>query len=208
MEGYNIIKKFDTKRNKVFLAERLGKKYIIKRYTSIGSLESEFKVLRALTGKANVPRAIHRLDNEIVMDYIPGDSLSTHYKQGTIFEMPSLAIQFAKFLKAFIAALPGYIINDINYRNYIINNGICYGLDFEFITEGTKERTTAEAVAFGLLVDGVTEEKKKSFLTKFMQEMGVQFSLIQDNILREITRRARSLGIKVVAEEVIKALNS
>lgn len=206
MEGYNIIKKYTTKRNKVFLAERFGKRYIIKRYGSVASLESEFKVLRALAGKANVPRAIHRLDNEIVMDYIAGDSLADHYKNDTLLQMPMLAKAFAKFLKDFIAALPGYIINDINYRNYIINNNICYGLDFEFITEGTKKKTVAEAVAFGLLADNVEEEKKKSFLTIFMQEMNIEIGQIEENVIREIKKQARNKGISVVADEVISIL--
>lgn len=206
MEGYNILKKYNTKRNKVFLAERLGKKYIIKRYLSLSSMESEFKVLRALQGKANVPRAIHKLDNEIVMDYIPGDSLAKCYQEGNILEMPALAVQFAKFLKAFVAALPGYIINDINYRNYIINKGVCYGLDFEFITEGSVKRTTAEAIAFGLLVDGVSSEKKKMFLTTFIKEMGISLDEIYEQLLKEAKKQIRNRGLKLDAEELIKII--
>ncbi len=206
MEGYNIIKKFDTKRNKVFLAERLNRRYIIKQYASRASLESEFKVLRALEGKANVPRAIHRSDNEIVMDYIPGDSLAVHYVKGNLLEMPLLAVQFAKFLKAFMSALPGYSINDINYRNYIINKGICFGLDFEFIVEGTISRTAAEAVAFGLLVDSVPVDKKKLFLNTFLKEMGVKVADIRQELVKEINKRARNMGTKVSAEDAVKVL--
>lgn len=206
MEGYNIIKKFDTKRNKVYLAERLNRRYIVKQYASGASLDSEFKVLRALEGKANVPRAIHRSDNEIVMDYIPGDSLAIRYAKGSLLEMPTLAVQFAKFLKSFMAALPGYSINDINYRNYIINKGVCFGLDFEFIVEGNITRTAAESVAFGLLVDNVSVEKKKLFLKTFLKEMGVKIADIREQLVKEINKHARNMGVKVNAEDAIKLL--
>jgi len=205
MEGYNIIKKYNTKRNKVFLAERLGKKYIIKRYLSLSSLESEFKVLRALQGKANVPRAIHRLDNEVVMEYIPGDSLAKCYSDGNILEMPALAVRFAKFLKAFGAALPGYIINDVNYRNYIISDGVCYGLDFEFITEGSIERTAAEAIAFGLLAN-IDDDKKKMFLKSFIKEMGISLDKLEERIKKELIKRARNSGLKINADDLISLL--
>jgi hypothetical protein len=142
----------------------------------------------------------------MVMEYIPGDSLATHYIKGNLLEMPALAVQFAKFLKAFMAALPGYSINDINYRNYIINKGICYGLDFEFIVEGTIIRAAVEAVAFGLLVDSVTPEKKKLFLNTFLKEVGVKIVEIREQLVREINKRARNKGVKISAEELIKVI--
>lgn len=206
MEGYNVIKKFDTKRNKVFLTERLGKKYIIKRYASAASMESEFKVLRALAGKAKVPKAIHRLDNEIVMEYIAGDSLLEHYKKDSLLQMPLLAKSFAKFLKDFVKALPGYIINDINYRNYIISNNVCYGLDFEFITQGTLRKTTAEAVAFGLMVEKVPQKNKKTFILAFLKEMDFEIEQIKVEIIRELKKLIRNSGQSANAEEQLSIL--
>jgi hypothetical protein len=95
--------------------------------------ENEIKTLRICHKKGlPVPRVIEAKNDVILMDFIPGKIL-TEYVNKTFDSdiIDTLANWYYKFHK-----ITGAVKEDPRLRNFIYNNGILFGLDFEEVHRG------------------------------------------------------------------------
>ncbi|MGC8557795.1 MAG: RIO1 family regulatory kinase/ATPase [Nitrososphaeria archaeon] len=122
MQDYEIIRKFTSRKNEVFLIKREGKLSVMKKFASYDSAKNEWVFLSALNGRFNAPEPIAIDGNVLIMAYVPGALVHDLLNAKTL-----------KMLASWMANLHMYGISkgDCTLRNFIISKqGIC-GIDWE-----------------------------------------------------------------------------
>lgn len=159
-----IIKKFWSKRNNVFLFEENDRYFIKKVFSTDRIFENELSSIIALQNTC-VPKIISYEKNQIIMEYISGENLLDTISDFKITDMSSLAISLSTYLQEIKEKnlLPG----DLNFRNFIIKNNRCYGIDFEEYKNYDFDLCITRAISFLLLYDNIPFEKKLIFLNAF-----------------------------------------
>lgn len=173
-----VIKKFNSKRNEVFLIEgqeRAGKKFILKRYWVDKYLYKEEKILRRLKNDyLNVPEIYYRGSDYMVMEYISGKTflaylLEQESLKKEIKKLQPVINKLCEWLNDFynIMRKNGNIIRgDINFRNFILHESPelnikeIYGLDFENPGKGSIEKDVGKIAAFLVTYSPVFTEWK------------------------------------------------
>ena len=69
----NVLKKFTSKRNDVFLAEDENGRFVIKRYAKAEAAAAEKAVYDLLSGgKVRIPKILSSGEHELMLEYIEG----------------------------------------------------------------------------------------------------------------------------------------
>lgn len=155
--NYKIIKVLSSSRNKVCLV-RLdnGSKAIYKQFTDKRGADREAEVLRrtAVTGYA--PTVLEHGDGYLINEYVEGITLYDEFRTATMTDdvqsLIKLADMLAIYLQIFYSMNEGYILKEINLKNFIIKDGRCYGIDYERISEGMQYSDIAGTIANALII--------------------------------------------------------
>ena len=157
-----IIKKFESKKNKVLLVQSPdGSLFVKKIFANSQSCRNELQSLLALDGNC-APMVLGGGENFIDMEYIEGCLFLDAFLSADTEQMSSLAQSLWGFFKDYARTFKGYVPADVNFRNFILRQGKCYGVDFEEKIQGSLALCVAKAAAFALLYD-TDENKKKAF---------------------------------------------
>ncbi|UCE81407.1 MAG: phosphotransferase [Methanobacteriota archaeon] len=126
-----------SKRNRVWAVETDVRPVVLKRSLS-GRAESEFNSLVcARQAGLDVPLPLHRSENHIVMEYIPGercDTLINHMSSAEVAE--GLARWFARFHDKMGDGVKPIIMADAELTNFMVHDGQVFGFDLEDASEG------------------------------------------------------------------------
>lgn len=127
------IEKLNSKRNSVF---RDGNR-VIKHFCSHDDYRNEILVYDKLSGTSLAPKLLEKRENTIVTEHIAGISFFDAMEQSINDEAKqiSLCTLFFNWYKYF-RKQTGLILGDTNFKNFIIKEGILYGLDFETCKRG------------------------------------------------------------------------
>lgn len=195
--GYIREKVFKSKKNEVYIAEKSGKKYVIKLHKDDRAAEYEKEFLTKLKAAGvNVPSIVKQTGEALVLEYIEGQPLNE-----VLEEEEDHGGDFEPILNAMIDWLSDYYRNvdfvssvgDINLRNFILTgNGQIYGVDFES-GEGynsNPEEDTGRICAFMESYDpSFTSWKKNAkdhFITSMIRECDLDAELIDKAYLAEM----------------------
>ena len=124
-----IIKKFESKKNKVLLVQSPdGSLFVKKIFANSQSCRNELQSLLALDGKC-APKVLGGGENFIDMEYIEGCLFPTllERRHRTNVLARSKPVGVFRIMPYF----QGYVPADVNFRNFILRQGKCYGVDFE-----------------------------------------------------------------------------
>lgn len=164
MNSYTFIKRFRSKRNRVYLVRnpaitRQKRNCVLKVFSNPGDLVKEAAFLEILKQQGvRVPRVLHRGSNYLLLEYIDGENLADFVEQMEKKGVPPedvypIADSLCKWLKSFYRAAQEalhkrIIMKDVNLRNYIVRDGKIYGIDFEEAGEGSPEEDFGKICAF------------------------------------------------------------
>lgn len=155
--NYKIVKVLSSSRNKVCLVRQdNGNKAIYKQFTDKRGADREAEVLRrtAVTGYA--PTVLEHGDGYLINEYVEGITLYDEFRSATMTDdtqsLIKLADMLAIYLQIFYSMNEGYILKEINLKNFIIKDGRCYGIDYERISEGMQYSDIAGAIANALII--------------------------------------------------------
>lgn len=155
--NYKIIKVLSSSRNQVCLVKLdNGNKAIYKQFTDKRGADREAEVLRrtAVTGYA--PTVLEHGDGYLINEYVEGITLYDEFRSATMTDDTQLLVKLADmlaiYLQIFYSMNEGYILKEINLKNFIIKDGRCYGIDYERISEGMQYSDIAGAIANALII--------------------------------------------------------
>lgn len=140
---FELRQRLQSKKNRVYLAENAGGRFVLKLYRAPHHLNStlEHRVLQLAHRRGlAVARPLAFIEKRaLLMEYIPGENLCDLLNRRYLPEyVDQLACWLAAFHRSFVR--PGgktLTRGDSNLRNFIIHeNGALYGVDFEEAAPG------------------------------------------------------------------------
>ena len=179
----NILRKFTSKRNDVFLAEDENGRFVIKRYARAEDAVAEKAVYDLLSvGKVRIPKLLTSDEHELKLEYIDGVTFTELLESQERAESVDFAPweKLVKWLCMFDKEA-GLAPGDCNLRNFILDTrGQVCGIDFEKCGESGILEAAAAVCAFVELYDP-QETPLKMSVSHFLQE---KFSGFREKIRR------------------------
>ena len=181
---------FFSKRNKVFLRGGI----VVKRFSDPESAETESELLRGyyLAG-VPVPQVYERQNNEIWMEYIPGDTIPDFLlrmeKKLDCALLEKAAQELCRWFELFYEAVDhtrsGEIRGDVNGRNFIIASNLVVSVDFEERAFGSAEQDIGRLLAFICTYKLSETSVKRRFSRVFARVAVERLSLSTQETLKE-----------------------
>ena len=165
MIGCKEISGIRSKKCKFLLVERQGNKHYLLVYAKPAACEMQYNTLRLMRLKAmRVPKVVQMADNEILLDYIEGNTLYEEIAAGPVFKFSMLATALAKFLQEFCANVPDKRMGDVDFRSYVVRGSVIYGFDFDCVITGTYAEEIADAICSLLSEPKISRDRQLAFL--------------------------------------------
>ncbi len=184
----NVLKKFTSKRNDVFLAEDENGRFVIKRYAKAEAAAAEKAVYDLLSGgKVRIPKLLSSGEHELMLEYIEGvtftELLESQERTKSVDFAPwETLVKWLCLFNNETGLAPG----DCNLRNFILDaQGQVCGIDFEQCRECSILETAGAVCAFVELYDP-QETPLKISVSHFLQE---KFSEIAGIPARELAEQ-------------------
>ena len=176
-----------SRTDKVYLAKNNeGELVVLKKYRDMSSRKLEMTILNQLSISGYAPMVVEQGSDYIIYEYIEGDSFLDKYINYTMTDdnagLIRLANELSVFLQIFYSLAEGYIIQDINFVNFIIKDGRCYGVDYDSVGEGMQYTDVAGVVAYA--VKHVVGDIHDCF--PFIQQMLKNFHMQMIDIINDI----------------------
>ena len=168
----NILKKFTSKRNDVFLAEDENGRFVIKRYARAGNAAAEKAVYDLLSGgKVRIPKILSSGEHELKLEYVDGvtftELLDSQERTKSVDFAPwETLVKWLCLFNKETGLAPG----DCNLRNFILDaQGQVCGIDFEQGGESGILEAASAVCAFVELYNP-QETPLKMSVSHFLQE--------------------------------------
>lgn len=204
MVGCKEISGIRSKKCKFQLVERQGNKHFLLVYAKSSACEMQYNTLREMRLKAmRVPKVVQMADNEILLDFIEGNTLYEELGSGPVFKFGMLASALAKFMQDFCTFNPGRRMGDVDTRSYIVRGSIIYGFDFDCIISGTYAEEIADALCSIVSEPKITKDRQLSFAKYLYAASHVpqgELSAALDEIMPLCN------GLSVTKDELLKAI--
>lgn len=191
-----IINRFDSKRNEVYLvAWEQWPRAVLKRFENAQNLETERRTAHALweNGVA-VPNILQAQGNELLYEYIEGTVL-VHYLEEleqaegctrVFLAFDRLAAWLANCYKALEQEYGCQMsLGDAHLRNFIDGDQI-YGIDFECLRSGPKEADIAAIAAFTLTYTPMLTPQKYRLAAYFLERAWHWMKLDTNTLHQEV----------------------
>ncbi|MFI3207158.1 MAG: hypothetical protein R3Y33_07900 [Clostridia bacterium] len=188
-----------SKRNEVLLVEENDNIFISKIFSDKTCLDNEYKYLKLLQNFA-VPKVLDIKNNNLFLEYIDGkifiDEFMTCEEQN---KSPDFLINilldwldnFYKLTKKHFGKQ--HIIDDINFRNFIIKENEIYGIDFEQCHTGEIEYDIGKMSAFAIMYEPIKTKWKMNFLEKFLETSIDKFNLDKQKVYEYFELELKSI---------------
>ena len=190
----NILKKFTSKRNDVFLAEDENGRFVIKRYARAGNAAAEKAVYDLLSGgKVRIPKILSSGEHELKLEYVDGvtftELLDSQERTKSVDFAPwETLVKWLCLFNKETGLAPG----DCNLRNFILDaQGQVCGIDFEQCGESGILEAASAVCAFVELYDP-QETPLKISVSHFLQEKFSEIAGISAQELAEQTACQKS----------------
>lgn len=201
-----IIKQFDSKKNNVCLMDINGVVFVRKNFRNNDIFNTELAELKSLQS-LNIPKILNVGDCYIDMEYINGNLFLNEYLNSDLIRLKNITVMLSDFIKSYRKLRHNFILNDENFRNYIIKNDSCYRVDFEDITIGSIEEWISKLICFAILYD-TDFERLHCFSYTFTSAFNISLSRLYTIILNELNIVCNRRHIDVPITVLEKLINN
>lgn len=204
IKEYRVDKKFESKKNDVFLIDASGdegiSKYVVKCYKCEESFLKETQILNILIAQnVNVPKVYYTGTQYIITEYLGENTLlnAVSRSESRKDSICSLSTELCKWMSSFYAAAgqelsEPVILWDMNFRNFILKDKL-YCVDFEDCRKGCPEEDIGRACAFFVTYDPMFTEWKIKMLGQFFNILVDGLSLDRKSVIEEFKKELSSM---------------
>lgn len=207
--NYTVIEELSDKHNRTTLI-RLndGNKAVLKQFKDAKGADIEAGVLEKISISGYAPRVLERGNGYLINEYIEGVTLYEQYRIMTMTDdregLCELADMLAIYLQIFYSLNDGVVLKDINFKNFIIRNGRCYGIDYDKIGEGMEYSDIA-----GVIANAAVAAVGETFCClPFVERMLKNFHLELFDVINEIRIYLEQYSEEGLILDVDNILNS
>lgn len=185
--------KLISKRNKVFRAIENNNTYIIKEFTNKENLNKEKEILNLLKiYRVTAPEIIKAENNSLYLSDLGDNTFLQWYERAekqNAFDV-YMVNELCKWFKRFYMVLNNHfkeqkILNDVNFRNFLIYENTIYGIDFELVKTGCIEEDAGKLLAFALTYTPVMTEWKINFRNIFLDILSKELNINKEKVIEE-----------------------
>jgi tRNA A-37 threonylcarbamoyl transferase component Bud32 len=206
--SFDVIKKFYSRKNSVYLVRKKGEEpkefYVLKIYRGkdrINRREKEEVFLKSLKKSSiNIPEILMSEDDSMLIKYIKGRTMldilidfeaGKNDPENTFYSVINIMNDFYKYSSDIKGK--GYILRDINLRNFIYSDDRIWRIDFEDCSEGRVEEDFGRLLAFILTYDPVFTEWKISEVKKLLEYISARFGSDINMVTAELMKELQSI---------------
>ena len=194
-----------SKRNKVYrLIEDEGKS-ILKIFSNKDDMEKELTMLQLLhTNGCKVPEVLKITSDSLYLEDL-GDMTLLNWleKSERISSEDILHVitKLADWLTVFYDTISSrlglnYIMNDVNFRNFLIKDDEIYGIDFEQSKEGEMVEDFGKLAAYALTYDPQMTDWKKKFVKLLIDQLSLKFNISTESIESEMEKELVRINLR------------
>lgn len=199
----NIVRRYKSRQNKVYLTEEGGIFQVVKVYSDNNTLNRAFILINNLNGKIALPAIISYQDNTMVMEHIEGKTLLEEYENADINRAVILADKVITHINKLREQ--GYVQRDNNFTNYIIREDECIGVDYDEVYEESSDYSLNDCIAdmilYAISYNYIVNEVKLKFSRELIRYITInQVQYINRAIERLVVRRGKFENIDIINE--------
>lgn len=199
-----VIQHYKSKKNKVYKININGDLFIVKHYKDQTNIEKEYALLKYLNNYSlNTPIAHNCQNLKMYMDYIEGVTLLDYFielENNNVSDYKLFLEQFSKYHKNLYGVLNKYqqnmILNDMNFRNYIIKNNQLFRIDYESCSLGSIESDVGKLAAFALTYAPAFTHWKKVFADYLITHFCSTLSIAKEKVIQEMEKELTAIKIR------------
>lgn len=186
--------KLTSKRNQVERIITSDLTFINKTFYSKENLIKEREILILLKSSGvNVPAIIDLNENSLMLEDLGDLTFLRWYENAekqNLCEYEEMIMKLCIWLKSFYSSSyayfnKSYILNDVNFRNFLIKDNEVYGIDFELVESGSIETDVGKMLAYALTYNPVMTKWKIKFHDIFVNLLSYELHLDKNLIIEE-----------------------
>ena len=151
---YQQLQTYQSDKKHVALINYEGGRAILKLAEDASKSNKEADVMSKVSYTGYAPKVLSRYDNYFICEYIEGKSFLEEFLGATMSDdttrLESLAGSLAIFMQMFHSVCSGYILGNLDFGNFVLQDGRCIGVSYDGVTEGLPYRDVAEVIAFAI----------------------------------------------------------
>jgi RIO-like serine/threonine protein kinase len=194
--------KMTSKRNQVQRVIKDNNNYISKTFLQVDDFINEIKLLKMLKEDgANVPNILEEGNNFLFLEDMGDETLLNRIEsmeKHNRTEYKDLILKLSNWLKIFYSiTFSRYgkmiILNDVNYRNFILFKNEIYGIDFEQSCPGSIETDAGKLSAYALTYEPSMTQWKIDFRNELINILSEELNIDRQQILNEEKKEIKSI---------------
>lgn len=151
---YQQLQTYQSDNKHVALINYEGGRAILKLSEDATKSSKEADVMAKVSYTGYAPKVLSRYDNYFICEYIEGRSFLEEFLGATMSDdtvkLESLAGSLAIFMQMFHSVCGGYILGNLDFGNFVLQDGRCIGVSYDGVTEGLPYKDVAEVIAFAI----------------------------------------------------------
>lgn len=194
-----------SKRNKVYrLIDDEGNS-ILKIFSNKEDMEKELTLLQLLhTNGCKVPEVLKITSDSLYLEDLGDMTLLNWLEKSERVSSEDILHVIAKladWLAAFYDTISSrlglnYIMNDVNFRNFLIKDDEIFGIDFEQSKEGDMVEDFGKLAAYALAYDPQMTDWKKKFVKLLIDQLSLKFNISTVSIESEMEKELVRINLR------------
>lgn len=194
------IKDFKSRKNKVQLCTYNNEMVVLKKHSNIEYKNNEALALKKFSMTGYAPTLIEDGKNYIICEYLEGELLHDKFQeflfQGKTKEIIKLAHSLSIFLQMY-HTVTNKILFDVNFRNFVYQQGRIYCIDYELTQDGLYNIDIAGVIVHSILLGDKNINELKFFISEIMKNFRITYIDIINDIKQYITMYNEINGLKI-----------
>lgn len=187
----------ESKRNQVHRIIKDNERYIVKEFSNVEDFKREIEIIKVLKyNDCNVPNILDIQDNMLLLEDLGDNTLLNWYEEkekANSLDYVDILTKLIKWMDVFYRTTANqysvsHILNDVNFRNFIIKDNEIYGIDFEQSVHGRVETDAGKLIAFALTYDPVMTKWKIGFSNLLLDTLSEGLGIEQEQIVQECNK--------------------
>lgn len=191
-----------SKRNEVQRVIKDNNSYISKTFEQVDDFINEIELLKILKEDgANVPDILEEGHNFLYLKDLGDETLLSRFESMeklNCSEYKDLILKLSSWLKTFYGITfsryeKKIILNDVNFRNFIIFENEIYGIDFEQSCPGLIETDAGKLSAYALTYEPSITQWKIDFRNELIDTLSEELNIDRQKIVNEEMKEIKSI---------------
>ncbi len=191
-----------SKRNQVQRVIKDNNSYIFKTFAQADDFMNEVELLKILKEDgANVPNILEEGHNFLFLEDLGDETLLNGFEsmeKHNRTEYKDLILKLSKWLEIFYSITfsrygKKLILNDVNFRNFILFENEIYGIDFEQSCTGAIETDAGKLSAYALTYEPSITQWKIDFRNELIDILSEELNIDRQQILNEEKKEIKSI---------------